>query len=279
MATRCRWMSTASLPRPARARSSCGTRSRPSCAPPARGAARPRSGPTCCSSKFPRIWNSPAFRRRARTSCAPWRRSRTERASHPPQRASGSEPRHNLHRDLGSIGHRGWNFPRCMRLPSNPNLHEENAMRIFTPALVAAALVVTGAAIAPLPARAAETLSSVPSNSFTVTKYYKQDVYDKSDQKIGQILDVLMTDDGKITGFVIGAGGFLGMGRHDVIVPASAVSATKKNSKTYLVMDTTKDALKPAPGFKYDRTAETWVRDDRTTEGSSRGDRVRSKKE
>ena len=152
-------------------------------------------------------------------------------------------------------------------------------MRTFTTALVAAALVVTGATLVPPPARAAETLSSVPSNSFTVTKYYKQDVYDKSDQKIGQILDVLMTDDGKVTGFIIGAGGFLGMGRHDVIVPASAVSATKKNNKTYLVMDTTKDALKAAPGFKYDRTAETWVRDDRTTEGSSRGDRVRSKKE
>jgi hypothetical protein len=43
-----------------------------------------------------------------------------------------------------------------------------------------------------------------------------------------------MTEDGKVTAFVIGAGGFLGMGRHDVLMPVSAVQATKKNDKTYL---------------------------------------------
>jgi hypothetical protein len=32
-------------------------------------------------------------------------------------------------------------------------------------------------------------------------------------------------------------------------------------------MDTSKDALKSAPGFNYDRTARTWVREDRATEG------------
>jgi sporulation protein YlmC with PRC-barrel domain len=125
----------------------------------------------------------------------------------------------------------------------------------------------------------AETLSSVPSNSRTVTEYYKQNVYDKSDRKIGQIRDVLMTEDGKITAFVIGAGGFLGMGRHDVLVPVSAVQATKKNDKTYLVMDAEKDALRAAPGFRYDRTAATWVREDRATEGRSNGERPRKRKQ
>jgi len=35
----------------------------------------------------------------------------------------------------------------------------------------------------------------------------------------------------------------------------------KNNNKWYLVMDTTKDALKSAPGFKYDKEATTWVPD------------------
>jgi sporulation protein YlmC with PRC-barrel domain len=150
-------------------------------------------------------------------------------------------------------------------------------MRIFLPLCAAAALALTSPAVAQQSGKS-EALSSVPSNSVTVTRYYKQNVYDKADNKIGQIADVLMTDDGKVTAFVIGAGGFLGMGKHDVVVPVSAVQMTRKNDKPYLVMDATKDGLKAAPGFKYDRTAETWVRDDRTTEGSNRGERTRNRK-
>jgi sporulation protein YlmC with PRC-barrel domain len=142
-------------------------------------------------------------------------------------------------------------------------------MRIFTPAIAVLALVMTSGAMAQQPSTGrAETLSSAPGNSFTMTNYYKQNVYDKADQRIGQIADVLITEDGKITAFVIGAGGFLGMGKHDVLVPFSAVSTTKKDGKTHLVMDTSKDALKSAPGFRYDRTARAWVREDRATEGS-----------
>jgi hypothetical protein len=32
-----------------------------------------------------------------------------------------------------------------------------------------------------------------------------------------------------------------------------------KDKKIYLTMDTTKDALKAAPGFKYDREKTAWV--------------------
>jgi hypothetical protein len=34
-----------------------------------------------------------------------------------------------------------------------------------------------------------------------------------------------------------------------------------KDDKVYLTLDTTKDALKKAPGFKYDSTKTTWVPD------------------
>jgi hypothetical protein len=56
-------------------------------------------------------------------------------------------------------------------------------------------------------------------------------------------------------GFAVGAGGFIGMGEKDVIVPFNAVQfKTKDNNKWYPVMNTTKDALKNAPGYKYDNT-------------------------
>jgi hypothetical protein len=59
-----------------------------------------------------------------------------------------------------------------------------------------------------------------------------------------------------------GAGsGFLGMGEKDVAVPFDAVKHTVKDGKADLTLDTTKDALKAAPGLKYDRNSTTWVPD------------------
>jgi len=58
---------------------------------------------------------------------------------------------------------------------------------------------------------------------------------------------------------IIAVGGFLGMGEKDVAVPFSSVRATEKNNKWYLVLNTTKEALKSAPGFTYDKTRRAWI--------------------
>ena len=58
---------------------------------------------------------------------------------------------------------------------------------------------------------------------------------------------------------IIGVGGFLGMGEKGVAIPLSALHASEKNNKWYLVLNTTKDALKTAPGFTYDKTKTPWV--------------------
>ena len=113
------------------------------------------------------------------------------------------------------------------------------------------------------PDRPAQVLPSIPTNSVTVTHWYKQNVYDPADNKIGEIMDVLVDRDGKATALIIGVGGFLGMGEKDVAVPFNAVQVTTKdNNKWYLVMNATKDALKSAKGFKYDRNATTWIPED-----------------
>lgn len=108
-------------------------------------------------------------------------------------------------------------------------------------------------------AHAASTMSSAPAESWTVTNYYKQTVYDPSENKIGDIDDVLVDKAGKVTGLVIGVGGFLGAGEKDVIVPYTSVKTTKKNDKWWLTLADTKDDLKNAPGFKYDKASTTWV--------------------
>jgi sporulation protein YlmC with PRC-barrel domain len=108
------------------------------------------------------------------------------------------------------------------------------------------------------PVFAAETMSSLPQDSWTVTNYYKQDVYDKGQNTVGKIDDVLIDKSGKITTLMVGVGGFLGIGEKDVALPFTAVHAEKKNNKWYLTVDETKDSLKGAAGFKYDSSTTTW---------------------
>jgi sporulation protein YlmC with PRC-barrel domain len=130
----------------------------------------------------------------------------------------------------------------------------ETTMKILS-AVAMAALLANSAAYS------AEMMSSVPSSSKTVTDWYKQDVYDPSNSKIGKIDDVLVSDTGQINALVIGVGGFLGAGEKDVAVPFNAVKRTTKDNKKYLTMSATKDELKAAPGLKYDSDKTSWVTD------------------
>jgi sporulation protein YlmC with PRC-barrel domain len=110
------------------------------------------------------------------------------------------------------------------------------------------------------PAPAVRILTNVPADTQTVTRWYKQNVYDPSDSKIGEVMDVLVDHEGKIGVLIVGVGGFVGVGEKDVAVPFNAVQfKTKDNNKWYPVMNTTKDALKTAPGYKYDRTTMMWM--------------------
>jgi sporulation protein YlmC with PRC-barrel domain len=103
--------------------------------------------------------------------------------------------------------------------------------------------------------------STVQASARTVTDWYKQNVYDPKDNKIGEIMDVLVDESGKIASLIVGVGGFVGAGEKDVAVNFNAVKRTTKDNKVYLTVDTTKDALKNAAGFKYDRNKTTWVPD------------------
>ena len=79
--------------------------------------------------------------------------------------------------------------------------------KLIVAAAVAATL--TGAAYAQhsqttgaAPQAQSQTLATLPSDASTVTKWYKQYVYDPSENKIGEISDVLMDNDGKISAFI-----------------------------------------------------------------------------
>jgi|SRR6185312_14331184 len=71
-------------------------------------------------------------------------------------------------------------------------------------------------------------------------------VYNENGDSIGEVQDVVVSN-GKATQYVIGAGGFLGMGKHDVAIPFDKVS--NQNGKLIL-SGYTKEQLKALPAVK-----------------------------
>ena len=92
-------------------------------------------------------------------------------------------------------------------------------------------------------------------------------VYNGQNEKIGDIKELMLDKSGKIANVVIGVGGFLGAGEHDVAVKfdelkwsngtattGTAASEPKIPVRTYpdhAVLNATKDQLKSMPNFDY----------------------------
>jgi hypothetical protein len=94
----------------------------------------------------------------------------------------------------------------------------------------------------------------------TITDYYRQNVYDPADQKIGEIVDLLIEKDGQVPATMISVGGFLALTKKVVAIPFTALQVTLKERRPYLVLDIDKRALQSAPGFEFNRSARRWER-------------------
>jgi sporulation protein YlmC with PRC-barrel domain len=124
---------------------------------------------------------------------------------------------------------------------------------------LSAAVILLGTAGVALAQTMTAPLMSSPPPGKTVTRFYKQSVYDPAKDKIGTVDDVIIDNRGQVSGLIIGVGGFLGVGEKDVAVTFDAVHAEMKNGDWYLTLDTTKDALKSAPGLTFDKQRMAWV--------------------
>jgi sporulation protein YlmC with PRC-barrel domain len=107
--------------------------------------------------------------------------------------------------------------------------------------------------------RSTEMIGNLPGGALPISDYYKQNVYDTRDNKIGDVKDLLLDQSGKIDSVIIGVGGFLGLGEKNIAVPFSSLKVAEKNGDRYLVMETTKQALETAPGYTFDQSKKVWV--------------------
>lgn len=78
-----------------------------------------------------------------------------------------------------------------------------------------------------------------------------------SGENLGDIKDVVVDANGRISYVAISVGGFLGMGDRLVAVPFEALKVTTEGDKKKITLATTKDRLKEAPEFKSGR--ENWA--------------------
>ena len=73
-------------------------------------------------------------------------------------------------------------------------------------------------------------------------------VYNDAGQKIGKVQDLIVSPDKNLTYVIVAAGGFIGIGRHDVAVPVTQI----QDKVGRLVMaGATKDTIKGMPAFVY----------------------------
>ena len=75
-----------------------------------------------------------------------------------------------------------------------------------------------------------------------------KDVYNEAGEKVGDINDLIVAPSRAFAYAIVGVGGFLGMGEHNVAVP---VSKLKQQMGKIVLSGATKEALKAAPKFEY----------------------------
>jgi sporulation protein YlmC with PRC-barrel domain len=73
-------------------------------------------------------------------------------------------------------------------------------------------------------------------------------VYNDKKERIGKIDDIIIAPDKAVSYAIIGAGGFLGLDRHDVAIPVSQI---KLQDGQLVLPGATKEALEVTPNFEY----------------------------
>ena len=76
-------------------------------------------------------------------------------------------------------------------------------------------------------------------------------VYGANDEDVGEISEILMTDDGMVDRLVLDIGGFLGMGEHQIAVtPDELTFMTDQDGAMWVYIDATQEALEAQPQYE-----------------------------
>lgn len=75
-----------------------------------------------------------------------------------------------------------------------------------------------------------------------------QTLYNEKEEKVGTIDDIIIAPDKSVSYAIVGAGGFAGIGKHDVAIP---VTQFEQQGGKFILPGATKDKIKQLPEFEY----------------------------
>jgi hypothetical protein len=123
----------------------------------------------------------------------------------------------------------------------------------------AAAVMMAGSAFAQTPAPStsapaatAQVITTQTADQWLASKFKGTDVMGPNNEKVGDVADILFEKDGKVAAYVVGVGGFLGIGSKDIAISPTSFQLIPANDKESmkLKLSMTKDELKNVAEFK-----------------------------
>jgi len=106
----------------------------------------------------------------------------------------------------------------------------------------------------PAPAPAATKAEAAPklgAPHWRSSKLIGVNIYNEQNEKLGDINEIILDASGKVLGYVVGVGGFLGMGEHDILVEPNKIKFVNEpvRSTSTTTTTTTTTATKTEPGM------------------------------
>jgi hypothetical protein len=103
----------------------------------------------------------------------------------------------------------------------------------------------------------AQVITEQKPDQLLASKFKGTDVVGNNNEKIGDVNDMLFDKDGKILAYIVGVGGFLGIGSKDVALSPASFQIMPANDRDSmkLKLSMTKDELKSAAEFKAHKDA------------------------
>jgi hypothetical protein len=94
---------------------------------------------------------------------------------------------------------------------------------------------------------------NIQESDLVTSKLIGVDLYNRQNETIGEISDVVIGDGKSVIGIVASVGGFLGMGESYVVLDPSSIALSQDDGTWKAYVDTSKDDLSKAPKFDYSK--------------------------
>jgi sporulation protein YlmC with PRC-barrel domain len=85
--------------------------------------------------------------------------------------------------------------------------------------------------------------TTLSTGQWLASDVYKAAVYDPSEHKVGNVIDLMIDSNGNVTAAIIS------VGQKEVEIPFKELKVSMRDGKDWLVLNRTKDELKMAPAY------------------------------